>query len=318
MKRFFWPIILITISMLVLPGMSVNQGSVPGQSYWGRKKYIEYIAGNLPIIISAPHGGYLKPTEIPNRTWGTLGNDYKSQEYTLEVANYIKQMTGRWPHVIINHLHRVKLDANNDIEKAAQGHRWAEHAWYEFHQFIDDAKAEVKVQCGKGIYFDFHTNAHPQQWVEIGLGLTASDLDRSNSALNASKYKNRSTLKSLAYRPGIYFPEIIRGQTSLGGLLQSRNYKSVPSPSYPDPNGGGYFNGGYNVRRHGSLQGGTIDGIQVETYYKFLSNNVRDRYSRALAAAIVDIYQAHYKCSNISSPGPQPYKTYLPLLMRHS
>src|SRR5262249_16761368 len=29
----------------------------PGQSYFGRNNYIEYIAGNSPLILSAAHGG---------------------------------------------------------------------------------------------------------------------------------------------------------------------------------------------------------------------------------------------------------------------
>ena len=28
-----------------------------GKSYFGRKNYVEYIPGDLPIVISAPHGG---------------------------------------------------------------------------------------------------------------------------------------------------------------------------------------------------------------------------------------------------------------------
>src|SRR5687768_12645777 len=38
-----------------------------GQMYTGRNGYIEYYAGNSPLIISAPHGGQVLPTEIPLR-----------------------------------------------------------------------------------------------------------------------------------------------------------------------------------------------------------------------------------------------------------
>jgi hypothetical protein len=44
------------------------QSFVPGQTYHGRSNYIEHIAGKLPIILSAPHGGGLTPGKIPNRT----------------------------------------------------------------------------------------------------------------------------------------------------------------------------------------------------------------------------------------------------------
>ena len=40
---------------------SVKSGYTAGEKYFGRKEYTEYIAGNLPLIISVPHGGHLKP-----------------------------------------------------------------------------------------------------------------------------------------------------------------------------------------------------------------------------------------------------------------
>jgi hypothetical protein len=43
------------------------QSFIPGVSYFGRSNYIQYVAGDLPMIISAPHGGSLTPSEIPDR-----------------------------------------------------------------------------------------------------------------------------------------------------------------------------------------------------------------------------------------------------------
>jgi len=270
----------------------------PGGTYWGRKNYVEYVAGDLPLIISSPHGGFLKPSEIPNRTWGVLGGDTGSQEKTLEVANYIKKITGRQPHLIINRLHRVKLDANREIKEAAQGSKWSEQAWTEYHQFIDAAKDWVTLRCGKGHYFDFHTNAHSAKWVEMGHLLTSGDLDRADTALNASAYINKSSLRALALTAGTNFPEVVRGPSSLGGLLMSRGYKSVPSPKHPHPKGQGFFSGGYNTRRHGSKSGGVIDGTQVESYVKFINNESgRDDYSLKLAQSMRAFVELHYQFS---------------------
>jgi hypothetical protein len=41
---------------------------VPGQTYFGRNNCIGYHAGNLPNIISVPHGAHELPAEIPDRT----------------------------------------------------------------------------------------------------------------------------------------------------------------------------------------------------------------------------------------------------------
>jgi hypothetical protein len=270
---------------------------VPGQTYWGRNEYIEYIAGNLPIIISAPHGGYLTPAEIPDRS-GTGGRDYHTQESTRLMIQYIHEMTGGYPHVIINRLARIKLDANRDIDEAAEGNPYAEQAWHEYHDFIEDAKAAVEGHSlyGHGFYFDIHCHDHDTHWVEFGYGLTSSHLDRSDEALDCSTYRNKSSIRTLAGMPGVYFPGVLRGSMSLGGLLMGNyGFKSVPSPTHPDPDGAAYWSGGYNTIVHGSRNGGNIDGVQIETHYGFLRDDSIEEYSYALADTMVTFVETQYQ-----------------------
>lgn len=296
----------------------VSQDYIPGVTYWGRNNYIEYVAGDLPIIISAPHGGYLKPAEIRNRRYGNKENDSKSQEYAREVAAYLEQLTGKRPHLIINHLQRVKLDPNRSIEEAAQGDLAAEQAWSEFHGFIEAAKTTITAQCGRGIYLDFHTGGHSKEiLVELGYGLSGPALARTDEQLNQPNYINKSTLKSLAYRPGIYFPAIIRGSTSLGALVQAEGYPTIPSPIYPYPNGNQYFPGDYDIREHSSLKGGSIDGIQVETAATLLRDTVRADYAFALAKSITAFYEQYYVCLESHTPPVASIATvYLPIIWK--
>ena len=270
----------------------------PGKVYYGRNNYIQYVAGDLPIVISSPHGGYLKPSEIADRTYGVKGLDTGSQEKTWEVAHYLKKLTGRYPHVVINRLARIKLDANREIKEASQGSKWSEQAWAEYHQYIEGARRWVTQRCGKGQYLDFHTNGHSAKWVEFGYLLTSTDLNRSDTQLNAKTYIDKSSIRALALSPGANFPELVRGPSSLGGLLAARGYKTVPSPQHTHPAGQGFFSGGYNTRRHGSRTAGTIDGIQVETYSGFINKEViRDDYSRKLAESIRAYVELHYALS---------------------
>jgi hypothetical protein len=267
---------------------------MPGQTYWGRNNYIEYVPGNMPIIISAPHGGNLRPAEIPDRTWGMLLGDPNSIEYAREVADYIQQWTGRRPHIIINHLHRIKMDANREIGEAAQGNPYAEQAWLEYHAFIQDAKDIVTADWGTGHYFDFHINIHDSEWTEIGLGLHGGDLAVSDQELDTAYYKNKSHLKHLATDPDVYFPGAVRGPTSLGGYLEQYGYKTVPSPGIPGPNGADMYYTGFNTYCHGPNLGGTINSTQVETYLHFVLPDVRDAYSNALAHAILGFVTNYY------------------------
>ena len=62
-----------------------------------------------------------------------------------------------FPHVIICHLSRKKLDANRDISEAAEGNEHSELAWNEFHMFIDIAISSIE---GRGLYIDIHGQSH--------------------------------------------------------------------------------------------------------------------------------------------------------------
>jgi len=283
----------------------------PWQTYYGRNGYIEYVPGNMPIIISAPHGGNLRPDEIPDRTWGMLLGDPNSIEYAREVVAYIQQWTDRRPHLIINHLHRTKMDANREIGEAAQGNPYAEQAWTEYHAFIQDAKDSVTADWGEGHYFDFHINIHDAEWTEIGLGLNGGDLAHSDQELNTAYYKNKSHLKSLVANPDVYFPGAVRGPTSLGGYLEQYGYKTVPSPTHPGPDGNDMYYTGYNTYCHGPNLGGTINSTQVETYLHFVLPDVRDAYSHALAQTILLFLRAHYGLTFQEFD----HQVYLPMIM---
>ena len=316
---------LILICIILAGTSNTTAGSSSGYTAcatnWGTSQYIEYIAGDLPIIISASHGGYLEPSEIPERTCGDqVETDERTQELTREVSTYIQQETGKCPHIVINKLHRSRLDANRDIGEAACGNSISEQAWREYHDFIDAAKATATTQYGKGLYLDFHSNIdYDGRWVELGFLLYSTDLTKSDTALNASKYKDKSSVKSLAYTPGLYFPEIIRGQTSLGGLLQRQGYKAIPSPAYPDftSSSDEYLNGGYNTARHGSREGGSVDGIQVESFTEFLQDDMRAAYVQALAESVMTFVETQYGF-RFGQPADLPYSTYLPLVRSRS
>lgn len=136
----------------------VAQPYIPGQAYFGANNYIEYLAGNLPLIISVPHGGILLPAGIPDRDCDgcSYARDINTQELARAVYEAVHDQTGCWPHVIINRLHRRKLDANRDLPEAADGNPQAELAWTEFHQYIDAAKEATQLQFNKGFYIDLH------------------------------------------------------------------------------------------------------------------------------------------------------------------
>ena len=261
---------------------------VPGRSYFGRNHYIEYIAGNSPYIVSAPHGGSLTPSEIPDRTSGETVTDSNVDELARAISAAVFAREGKYPHVIICHLKRTKLDANRDLFEAAEPNSYATQAWKEFQSFIDTAKQTVIREFGKGFYVDIHGHGHTIQRLELGYLLSSTSLALSDNVLDGGMYGNSSSIRSLIPSSGIPFSQLLRGPNSFGSMFESRGFPAVPSATQPNPGSALYFSGGYNTARHGSSAGGQISGVQIECNYI----NVRDtessyrRFAGSFAEAI--------------------------------
>ncbi len=75
--------------LIFLLGINSTIAQIPGQSYFDGTGYIEYIAGDSPLIISVPHGGSEVPDEIADRDYN--GCVYSRDSFTQEIARSIIQ-----------------------------------------------------------------------------------------------------------------------------------------------------------------------------------------------------------------------------------
>ena len=107
---------------------------------------------------------------------------------------------------------------------------------------------------------------------------------------------DKSSLRSLAGTVAITFGDLIRGPASLGTLLQDGGIRAVPSSSEPDPGGAPYFSGGYSTARHGSRDGGSVSGIQIEHHFPDVrdSEQNREAYAAILAESLVTYLAVHF------------------------
>lgn len=267
---------------------AVGATAASGSRHVGRNGYVDYEAGSLPIVISAPHGGRLEPSEIPGRTFGVTGSDRNTDQVAEALADAIEARMGGRPHLIISRLHRRKLDPNREIVEAAQGSPQAEHTWLEFHAMIEHAHGRVAAQHGRGLYLDLHGHGHPIQRLELGYLLNAADLARPDAELDQGTWAASSSIRTLTAESGVPFSTILRGPESFGSLLEDLGFAATPSDVQPDPGANPFFSGGYNTARHGSRSGGPISGIQVEAQFAGLRDTEASRaaYTAALAAAI--------------------------------
>ena len=267
-----------------------SQAYQAGITYLGTQNYIEYRAGNLPIIITAPHGGRLEPTTIPDRNCATCTTvmDGNTMELAYQIDTALRQAFGCFPNIIVNRLHRKKLDANREIVEAANGSADAEVSWQEWHKFIQAAKNDVIRRYGRGILIDLHGHGHTIQRLELGYLTTESDLRLSDALLSTPQYRDKLSIKNLVLnnRNGFNAAQLLRGEFALGTLLAANNFPSVPSQQDPAPAvADDYFNGGYNTARHGSRDSTLIDAIQIECHSTGVRNTFENRRSFATQLA---------------------------------
>ncbi|MFK7746815.1 MAG: T9SS type A sorting domain-containing protein [Kordia sp.] len=197
-------------------------------------QYIEYIPGNMPIIISAPHGGVLQSGEtiggtfypdndsaLPDRNCG--GSDERDDNTEIlirEIQQSVFDQTGCYPYIIISNLHRSKLDPNREQNEATCGDADALFYWNAFHSFIDDANADVMSKWGKGLYIDLHGQSHTVPRIEAGYNISASDLN--NTTANHLNTVSNSTITNLVSNNlgNLTQEELVRGPNSLGGIFK--------------------------------------------------------------------------------------------------
>ena len=283
--------LLLCIALLTAHGVRAAD-LVPGESVFGEHRYIEYIPGDLPVIIAAPHGGRLTPDEIPDRTQGVRESDSNTQELARAIAAAIETRTGRPPHLILCLLHRAKLDANREITEAAAGNPIAEQAWREHHGFIAQACETAVKKYGVAFLIDLHGQSHPVQRLELGYLHSTEDLAREDSELNAPAFAAQGSLALVAARSRLPYAELLRGAPSLGGLFEAAGFRATPSPSAPKPVLP-YFRGGYTVARH-CKPDAKVAGLQIECNKAGVRDTQENRalFGKAVAAALETFFPA--------------------------
>ena len=290
-------LIFLLLSTFCLSSISFSQEYIPGEVCYGNKQYIEYHFGNLPVILTAPHGGRLMPQEIPNRKYGYYYHDEFTKELILDIKNAYYQYTGKYPHVIICNLHRKKLDANRNIEEAAQGNMHAIKAWDEYQKYMNLAKKTVTDQYTAGLLLDIHGYGREGETIILGYSLSGNVFnDLSDEEINKLMIRKRSSISSLAVSTKMSCSALLRGPSSLGALFEECSYPAVPSLKNPGPGSSEYFGGGFTVFSHGSINGGKIDAILIETPWIGVrdTDNNRKKFSNIFVRVVDKFAKIHY------------------------
>ncbi len=276
--------------------------STPTASTLDTAGFLEFVAGTAPLVIVAPHGGALKPSNVPDRTCSgcETGTDLNTEDLALRIADAFARRTGKRPFLAMNHLARIKFDGNRDLDEATGSHTILNGVWSTWQVNLDSATARAaRFHNGRGLYLEMHGHGHPIARIELGYLLSDTQLRSSDATLSAGNAMRQSSIARLVTdaKSGASDVALLRGTSSLGASLYAAGYPAVPSPADPAPKSGeSYFNGGYNTVRHGSLSGGATDAIQAECYYTGIRDTADNRaaFAEAMAAILEEYLKKHY------------------------
>jgi len=223
--------------------------------------------GDLPIILTAPHGGSDEISGVPQRRGEGVDmfknkSDAFTDQLTEKLADAIEQKLGKRPYVVIAHFHRKYLDANRRARDAYESPK-AAPVYDAYHQAIRNARRDIVQRWGRGVLFDIHGQAAEPKVIFRGT-------------------QNGKTTTHLVNRFG---HEALTGKTSVFDLLAEQSVPVIPAIGSTKREHSSY-DGGYTVITHGSSTGGTIDAIQLELGRELRLPTTNQETAEKLATAI--------------------------------
>jgi len=229
-------------------------------------------AGDLPIILSAPHGGTGEVACVLERTGAGLatgptgfftGRDTGTEELAQEVLDAIKKRFGKSPYVVISKVHRKFMDPNRPADIAFEDPR-IKPIYDHYHDSLAKYCRDVADRFQVGVLIDLHGQGTRRNTVFRGTknGLTVTHL--------------RDTFGEAAHH----------GSNSLFGLLSARGWTVHPSPHDEKEQSG--FTGGYIVQSYGSHKAQPIDAMQFEFGAEYRVASRRAQTAEVLADALAE------------------------------
>lgn len=207
--------------------------------------YVTFQAGDLPIIISAPHGGMMDVPGIPERigegmkTGGAgfyAGRDANTEILAAAIARELETLLGKKPYFVIAKFHRKYIDANRPPEIAVE-HPVARKVYDRYRAELAGFCDKVHQRFERGLLIDVH-----------GQGSSSTTCFRGT--------QNGATVAKLVKLIG---EESHSGPQSLAGLLNAQGIKMVPTDRGAEEPG---FTGGHIVQTYGKHEG--IGAVQFE------------------------------------------------------
>jgi len=276
--------LLLTAILICSAFFTYAQNWEAGKSYYDENKWTEFIPGNMPLVISVPHGGNILLPDVPVRSCkgAVTVTDTRTIELAMEIQKAFQKKYKVFPSIIISHLSRKNVDQNREIEDGSCGNESMKKPWNQFHNYIDTALAMATRTYGSTLYIDLHGHGHTVQRLELGYSLNGTELPDISKKNKQADLAAKSSLNNLfRLNSKADFEELMIGENSFGTMITKAGSAAIPSKQMPVLNEGEkYFNGGYNTRKYTSSAYPQVFGWQIESNYK----GVRDPEGRPVFA----------------------------------
>ncbi len=244
--------------------------------------FISVQKGDLPVILSAPHGGLLEIPGVPERKGEGMkkgpsgffaGRDGNTELLAAAIAVALEKRLGKKPYFVISKAHRKFVDPNRPVEIAVE-HPRAREVYDAYRGTLTKFCDDVGKRFGAGLLVDVHGQGSARDTVFRGT-------------------HNGTTDMNLSMRFG---DKIHAGPKSLAGLLVARGINMKPTDRSPETNG---FTGGNIVVTHGKQAG--IGAVQFEFGADFRD---KDKF-KAAAEKVADGIADFAKLYLLAEPAPK-------------
>lgn len=239
------------------------------------EQFSYYQRGDLPIILTAPHGGEKRIPSILDREGRGVSMfvtvlDDGTLQLALELSDKIYAMTGKRPYLVAADFTRKQIDANRPPSGAYE--TAAAKTYYDFYhnkiaQFVD----EIKHRYGnKAFLLDIHGQGSDELTVYRGT-------------------RNRQTVEHLINSTG---ENGLTGPHSILGILAHEGNTIYPRNDHPSTAEKSIYSGGFTVGHYGSHNTKGIDALQIENGWA-LRRSKRPKFVQDLAKALVDFHKTY-------------------------
>jgi len=268
-------------SLVIILGVPAAQRTAPPQPLPELVRPDDLIMaqrGDLPIIISAPHGGVARIAGSKDREKGVQVLDTNTAQLAALVAQRITAKLGRRPYYVIAEFSRKDVDANRPAAPAADDEAFnnpaAQRQYEAYHAALETSVAECRRRWPAGaILIDIHGQAKVPGAIVRGT-------------------RNGASMAQLA---GLHGQSVIVGPKSIFGVLAAKGYTVVPTLDDPavstDDEKETFFNGGYITERYGSLNALGINAIQLE--FGRMRTESLEKTARDTGDAVAEFYAAY-------------------------